>query len=189
MKLRVVIKLMQDESWLTEKGTVAHVEQVFLSLLIGKCFFLRSLRKSASIHKANAAMLFKYSRSEIDGQRKVPYTNLASISLKAGFQQFHGQLSFILPNAGPLTGTHPNRWSSPKITSMGKPWGHQQFCMLQHALPLVIFVFKRDIKVFVILILAFTTSGPLIALKAFKSSSPTCSSTPPTQTFRDSPEL
>lgn len=84
---------MPHESCLTQKGTVAHVDQFFfVLLLIGNRFFLRSVpKKCPSIERQT--MLFEYSRSEIDWQRKAPYNNLASISLKAGFQQLHVGIS------------------------------------------------------------------------------------------------
>ena len=100
-------KLMPHESCLTQKGTVAHVDQFFLFFcsLATASSYVQSLKKCPSTEWQ--AMLFEYSRSENRLAKK-------SAIQQFGINQFEGwlsaasrwniiasQLSFVLPKACP----------------------------------------------------------------------------------------
>lgn len=100
-------KLMPHESCLTQKGTVAHVDQFFfVLLLIGNRFFLRSVPKKVSIHRtANNVVRIQPLRNRLAKKSAIQQFGINQfegwLSAASRWNIIAGQLSFILPKACP----------------------------------------------------------------------------------------
>ena len=100
-------KLMPHESCLTQKGTVAHVDQFFfVLLLIGNRFFLRSVPKKMSIHRmASNVVRIQPLRNRLAKKSAIQQFGINQfegwLSAASRWNIIASQLSFVLPKACP----------------------------------------------------------------------------------------